>query len=87
MFVFRCVPGIVIDGVPTNIASRKEFPHPKCSGSNNTFTHSHKEITSDKDNVFVNKTFLLRMEKFFDHLFFKISDQYFSLPSPPIKTI
>ena len=87
MFVFKCVPGIVIDGVPTNIASRKEFPPPKCKGSNSTFTHLHKEINSNKDNVFVNKTFLLRIEKLFDHLFFKISDQYFSLPSPPIKTI
>ena len=50
MFVFRCVPGIVIDGVPTNIDSKKEFPPPKCKGSNSTFTHLHKEIylRSDK---------------------------------------
>ena len=87
MFVFKCVPGIVIDGVPTNIDSRKEFPPPKCMGSSSTFTHLQKEINSNKDNVFVNKTFLLRIGKFFDHLFFKISDQYFFLPYTPIKII
>ena len=87
MFVFKCVPGMVMVGVPTNIASKKEFPPPKYKGSNNTFTHLHNEINSDKDNVFENKTFLLRMGKFFAHLFFKVSIQYFSLPFPPIKTI
>ena len=46
MFVFKCVPGIVIDGVPTNIDSKKEFPPPKCKGSNSTSTHLHKEINS-----------------------------------------
>ena len=69
MFVFKCVPGIVMDGVPTNIDSKKEFPPPKCKGSKSTSTHLHKEINSNKDNAFVNKTFLLRIEKLFDHLF------------------
>ena len=87
MFVFKCVPGIVIVGVPTNIDSKKEFPPPKCKGSKSTSTHLHKEINSNKDNLFVNKTFLLRIEKFFDHLLFKVSDQYFSLFSLPIKII
>ena len=82
MFVFRCVPGIVIDGVPTNIDSKKEFPPPKCKGSNSTFTHSHKEIYSSKDKDLVNNTFLLI---FFDHLFFKISNQYFFCPLPQLK--
>ena len=68
MFVFKCVPGIVIDGVPTNIDSKKEFPPPKCTGSNSTSTHLQKEINSNKDNLSVNRTFLLRMEKFCDHL-------------------
>ena len=43
-----------MDGVPTNIDSKKEFPPPKCNGSNRTFTHSHKEIYSSKDKDFVN---------------------------------
>ena len=66
MFVFKCVPGIVTVGVPTFIASKKEFPAPKWMGSNNTSTQLHKEINSNKVNLFVNKTLLLRIEKFLE---------------------
>ena len=61
MLVFKCVLGIVIDGVPTNIASRKEFPPPKCKGSNSTFTHLHKEINSNKEWDVGNCIFFLSM--------------------------
>ena len=70
MFVLKCFSGIVIEGVPNIIASIEVFPPPKCNGINKTSTQLDKEKNSSKDNLFVNNTFLLRIGKFFDHLFF-----------------
>ena len=87
MFVLKCFPGIVIEGVPNIIVSREVFPPPKCKGINKTSTQLDKEKNSSKDNLFVNNTFLLRIGKFFDHLFFRISDQNLSFHSFQIRTM
>ena len=59
----------------------------KYIGSNNTSTQLHKDINSFKDNLFVKKTFLLRIGKVLDHLFLRDSAQNSCLFFPPIKTI